>query len=139
MCVAVCQQHVDIGWVKVVSSVHSLFDFFFVMDGLWMRCTGSGIGSVSLFIISILTLDRAKLCPVCICFSKFSEVVDGFVLRCTGSDIGSVVLFFSNMLILDWSKAFPYAFAFFGVLGEYSLSTCEASDVILLLLLIAPS
>ena len=33
---------------------------------------------------------------------------------------------------------FQCAFAFFGVLGEYSLSTCEASDVILLLL-IAPS
>ena len=25
MCVAVCQQHVDIGWVRVVSSVHLLF------------------------------------------------------------------------------------------------------------------
>ena len=68
MCVAVCQQHVDIGWVKVVSSVHSLFDFFFVMDGLWMRCTGSGIGSVSLFISNILTLDGSKLFPVCIRF-----------------------------------------------------------------------
>ena len=25
ICVVVCQQHVDIGWIKVLSSVHSIF------------------------------------------------------------------------------------------------------------------
>ena len=78
---------------------------------MFLRYRGSGIGSVSLFIINILTLDRAKLCPVCICFFNFYDVVDGFLLRCRVSGIGSVSLFVSNMLTLDGSKLLPCAFA----------------------------
>ena len=60
---------------------------------------------------NMLTLDRSKLSPVCICFCNFYDVVDISVLRCTGSGIGSVSLFVSNMLTLDGSKLLPCAFA----------------------------
>ena len=78
-----CQQHIDIGWAKVVSSVHLLFNFYDVGDGFLLRCTGSGIGSVSLFVSSMLTLDGSKLFPVCICFFEFYAVVDRFLLCAT--------------------------------------------------------
>ena len=90
--VVVCQQHVDIGWVKVVSSVHLVFNFSDVVDGLLLRCTGSGIGSVSLFVGSILTLDGSKLFPACICFCWES----GAYSRSTCEVKKAILLFFTG-------------------------------------------
>ena len=59
------------------------FNFYDVMDGFLLRCTGSGIGSVSLFVSSMLTLDGSKLFPVCICFFEFYAVVDRLLLCAT--------------------------------------------------------
>ena len=47
-CTVDCQQNVDIGWVvvalvNVVFSVHLLFNFSDVMNGLVLCCTGSGV------------------------------------------------------------------------------------------------
>ena len=44
------------------------FNFYDVVDGLLLRCSGSGIGSVWLIVSNTLTLDGGKLLPVCICF-----------------------------------------------------------------------
>ena len=57
-CDGVCQQHADIGWVRVVSSVHLLFNLSDVEDALLLRCTDSGIRTVSSFMSNMLTLDR---------------------------------------------------------------------------------
>ena len=78
-----CQQRVDIGCVEVVSSMHLLFSFYDVMDGFLLRCKGSGIRSVSLFVSSMLTLDGSKLVPVRLDFFELYVVVDGFLLRAT--------------------------------------------------------
>ena len=42
-----------------------LVNVYDVVDGSMLRCTGSGIGSVSLFVSSMLTLDGSKLLSVC--------------------------------------------------------------------------
>ena len=75
-------------------------NFYDVVDGFVLRCAGSGIGSVSLFVSNMLTLAGSKLFPACICFFNFYDVVDGLLLRCSGSGIGSVWLIFSSA----WSK-----------------------------------
>ena len=58
-------------------------NFHDVVDGFLLRCTGSGIGSGSLFVSSMLTLDGSKLFPVCIRFFEFYAVVDRFLLCAT--------------------------------------------------------
>ena len=40
-----------------------LFNFYHAVDGFWLRCSGSGIGSVSLIVSNKLTLDGSKLLP----------------------------------------------------------------------------
>ena len=112
ICVVGCRQHVDIGGVKVVSSAHLLFNFYDVVDGLLLRCSGSGIGSVWLIVSNTLTLEGRKLFPVCICFFNFYDVGDGFLLRCGGSGIGTVTVFVSSMLTLDGSELFPVCICF---------------------------
>ena len=69
-----------------------------------LRCIGSGIGSVSLFVRNVLTSDGSKLFPVCIYLFNFYHAVDGCWLRCSGSGIGSVSLIVSKKLTLDGSK-----------------------------------
>ena len=55
------------------------FNFYDVVDGLLLRCSGSGIGSVWLIVSNTLTLDGRKLFPVFICFfCHFYDVGDGF-------------------------------------------------------------
>ena len=38
-----------------------------VLDGFMLRCTGSGTGSLSLFVRNMLSLDGSKMFPACIC------------------------------------------------------------------------
>ena len=46
-----------------------------VVDGCFLRCTSSGIGSVSSLVSNMLTLDGSKMFAVCICFCNSFELV----------------------------------------------------------------
>ena len=96
---------------KLLPAYVCILNVYDVVDGLLLRCSGSGIGSVgSVWLIgsNTLTLDGRKLFRVRICFFvHVYDAVDGFLLRCTGSGIGSVSLFVSSTLALDGSKLFP--------------------------------
>ena len=80
------------------------FNFYDVVDRSMLRCTGTGIRSVSLFVRNMLTSDVSKLFPVCNHLFNFYDVADGSWLRWSGSSIGSVSLIVSNTLTLDGSK-----------------------------------
>ena len=54
--------------LKLFPACICFFNFYDVVDGLLLRCSGSGIGSVRLIVSNTLTLDGGKLFPVCICF-----------------------------------------------------------------------
>ena len=85
-----------------------IVNFYDVVGGSMLRCTGSGIGSVSLFVSNMLTLDGSKLFPVCICCLKLYDVQDGFLFGCWISGI-------AYGLATGWhwigQTAFQYAFA----------------------------
>ena len=63
-----------------------------------MCSTGSGIGSVSLFMSNMLTSDGTKFCPLRICFFVFNDVVRVKVV--------------SSVLCLEASKLFPVRLCF---------------------------
>ena len=66
------------------------FYFYDVVDGFLLRCRVSGIGSASLFVSNMLTLDGSELFPVCICFFW----VSGEYSRSKG-EVRKVMLLFS--------------------------------------------
>ena len=57
-------------------------NFYDVVDGFVLRCAGSGIGSVSLFVSSMLTLGRVVSRENS--FFEFYAVVNRFLLCATG-------------------------------------------------------
>ena len=71
--------------------MHICFLYFYdVVDGFLLRCRVSGIGSASLFVSNMLTLDGSELFPVCICFFG----VSGEYSRSKG-EVRKVMLLFS--------------------------------------------
>ena len=73
-CGAVVSNVLTLDGSKLLPVCICFVNFYDMVDGSMLRCTGSGIGSVSLFVSNMLTLDGSKLFPVCICFFNFYDV-----------------------------------------------------------------
>ena len=75
----------------------ALFNFYDVVDGFLLRCRVSGIGSVSLFVSNMLTLDGSELFPLCICFFMIIRRVFVVELRVNrGHFVVGAAVFYSN-------------------------------------------
>ena len=71
------------------------------------------MGSVSLFISNMLTLDGSNLCPVSFAFLNFYDVVDGFLLRCTSK---ICVVVYQQHVDIGWSKVVSSVHLLFEIL-----------------------
>ena len=130
-CGAVVSNVLTLDGSKLLPVCICFVNFYDVVDGSMLRCTGSGIGSVSLFVRNVLTSDGSKLFPVCIYLFNFYHAVDRFWLRCSGSGIVSASLIVSNKLTLDGSKLFSVCICFFYLIDVGMICCCVAQAVAL--------
>ena len=89
-CGAVVSNVLTLDGSKLLPVCICFVNFYDMVDGSMLRCTGSGIGCVSLFVSNMLTLDGSELFPVCICFFW----VSGEYSRSKG-EVRKVMLLFS--------------------------------------------
>ena len=130
-CGAVVSNVLTLDGSKLFPVCICLLNYYDVVDGSMLRCTGSGIGFVSLFVRKVLTSDGSKLFPVCIDLLNFNHAVDGYWLRCSGRGIGLVSLIVSNKLKLDGSKLFPVCICFCNFYDMGMICCCVAQAVAL--------